>query len=1240
MYSRDIQSHEILSYPKAPPNNENSIPRIKFNVPYFSSGIFACDKVKISGKAIISSDITSNFEVEIKGNVKVNGNIKYGYKFEGGGNYKVSGNIIKINEHYECMPFGFDFSLLSSIPSARKELLGQKNKIKIHNEKIKIKGGIYKFDELKIEKSEIEPDGQVIIFADEIKIESSKINGSPLDTFLIPTRKINIEKSEISAVIMSNYGEVKLNSVILRGGIFGNEIKIEGRSYVEHLAKLREGLLYFLGRNIYFLKRAKIYIDKLGMEVIPIYITISSDGDINEVYTKISSLGFLVNIDDIIPGKDIILLLPSSSLLFGLAPDELENYLLNNISDITFVSYFYFLGEKSTDYFPLIKMAHLDIDTNSIIQLCKIEKCYFLDDLFPNIDIVIYPPLPIKILNIFFNNGITFSQGYPSPSTKMGSIEFISILNSLQVLNIDDKKIMINPHPDFPILKLYTYEDNSCIKVFIDSEKLGILKSSPDKVTEYFPEVRDIGFVKEFIRKRDCLFIRTPEKAYLIDLKEILPTHSNHIPSDEYYVMNISDDIYINQGKINIISADSLYKNYQWNLTSISHTLVYLRGHKNIINAISYIPNITVIDTAFELDHPEINYIDLNYANLLSGGDITGEGDNSPSSLIFDDSPNFIEHAIGVASIIGAKENNGGMVGVFPGVKIIPYQVVKAVKKYGKIELIPYYNKREMIKVFCDAVGWKRCIPHGLEKCPSEYIKEDLSSPDELTKIYNFERPFDTIADIINISGGCDIENDQGCINLYQDPKFNKLFECIYREGRIRFSYPIDKTPPEMIARGGTLIISAVGNNDKCLSCKCWPAIATYVLSVGAVDPNGNRYDYSCYPFDTTQAKEHFMAPSGSQTNGYPLITAMINGGIGYGTARTHPGTSFAAPHVSGLAALLYAWNGYHYFARNIADYNIKAIQLGASGNGNIINKEYGYGIINVEKSFLSLFNRLEFGDKIAGKDQILISDINKYIYDLDNYKLEFCLQSNGDNAPMINYPIYISITNDPFNFDKYTFYFAYIDGDEQRLQNVRFNLNGNEGMIWDDENFRIEGVPRFREHLRYIFGPNFYALSPDFNPPPNLWTAGFISALSRLTLLITIDPSVNNVGDIIRRTLRISFAGGGEKQIYIEIKISNNCVDSIGTVRHCTWFITPICVGEINLSSNPTILIDIIRIGGRILSSNPACALFWFLFPFCLMFPTGGCSTFTTPDLLFVIIAICFLIIKNAITKIKYGKY
>jgi serine protease AprX len=100
----------------------------------------------------------------------------------------------------------------------------------------------------------------------------------------------------------------------------------------------------------------------------------------------------------------------------------------------------------------------------------------------------------------------------------------------------------------------------------------------------------------------------------------------------------------------------------------------------------------------------------------------------------------------------------------------------------------------------------------------------------------------------------------------------------------------------------GMILVKSAGNRGPFPSTLTTPADADGVIVVGATDRSGAFVqDYSSRGPAGTEPRPHLVAPGGSPFDG--MHSCQVGGGFGDAGC----GTSFAAPHVSGLVALLLA---------------------------------------------------------------------------------------------------------------------------------------------------------------------------------------------------------------------------------------------------------------------------------------------------------------------------------------------
>ncbi|HEY6738553.1 MAG TPA: S8 family serine peptidase [Actinopolymorphaceae bacterium] len=144
--------------------------------------------------------------------------------------------------------------------------------------------------------------------------------------------------------------------------------------------------------------------------------------------------------------------------------------------------------------------------------------------------------------------------------------------------------------------------------------------------------------------------------------------------------------------------------------------------------------------------------------------------------------------------------------------------------------------------------------------------------------------------------------------------------------------FPALRQAVQYAGKKGVLIVAASGNNAKNGDPKAYPAYYSkeysHVIAVGAIDQNGQRADFSGTSAVTV------MAP------GVGVLTAWPEAGN-----SIEEGTSFAAPYVSGVAALIL-----DRFDKKLSPAavrrRIEVTADAAPGRGQP-DKEYGYGVVN-----------------------------------------------------------------------------------------------------------------------------------------------------------------------------------------------------------------------------------------------------------------------------------------------------
>ena len=129
----------------------------------------------------------------------------------------------------------------------------------------------------------------------------------------------------------------------------------------------------------------------------------------------------------------------------------------------------------------------------------------------------------------------------------------------------------------------------------------------------------------------------------------------------------------------------------------------------------------------------------------------------------------------------------------------------------------------------------------------------------------------------------------------------------------------------------GCVLVGAVGNNN--VSDPFYPAAYSNVIGVSATDQNDTKASWSNYGVQVAVA-----AP------GVSIYSTYWNGGSTYASMS---GTSMAAPHVAGLAALLFSQDGSRGNAEVRSLIEESADDLGDTG----WDQYYGYGRINAYRA-------------------------------------------------------------------------------------------------------------------------------------------------------------------------------------------------------------------------------------------------------------------------------------------------
>jgi subtilisin family serine protease len=136
----------------------------------------------------------------------------------------------------------------------------------------------------------------------------------------------------------------------------------------------------------------------------------------------------------------------------------------------------------------------------------------------------------------------------------------------------------------------------------------------------------------------------------------------------------------------------------------------------------------------------------------------------------------------------------------------------------------------------------------------------------------------------------------------------------------------------------GSLIIASAGNGET--FAPSYPAAYAEVLAVSAVGP-----DLSIASYTNVGGNVSLAAPGGNfrSSNSSGVLSSTWNFNTGQPNYAYYEGTSMAAPHVTGVAALTLTTNTAMTGAQLRARLQATAVHVGAPGR----NDQYGYGLVN-----------------------------------------------------------------------------------------------------------------------------------------------------------------------------------------------------------------------------------------------------------------------------------------------------
>lgn len=168
----------------------------------------------------------------------------------------------------------------------------------------------------------------------------------------------------------------------------------------------------------------------------------------------------------------------------------------------------------------------------------------------------------------------------------------------------------------------------------------------------------------------------------------------------------------------------------------------------------------------------------------------------------------------------------------------------------------------------------------------------------------------------------------------------------------------------------GSIVVFASGNSNEQFSGVTFPANVNGVITVGAIDKNGNIWNYS-----SRGTEMDLVAPSGDVNLNGDVRTTDRTGNNGYETGNytdRFGGTSAACPQVSGVAALMLSVRPDLTEAQVRTTLQQTATDMGSSGFDNT----YGHGRLNAFAAIQAVYPYLSGPSLVCSSGQFTVNNV------------------------------------------------------------------------------------------------------------------------------------------------------------------------------------------------------------------------------------------------------------------------